>query len=198
MRVEAMAPSKAPVKERFSNLATLRRWFPLFGGLVLFALFYVALFAGDPTRLPSALTGTRVPDFQLPGLALDGVGLKTADLVTGEPVILNVWASWCGPCRAEHPHLMALAAGGVKVFGLNYKDDGDAARRFLGSLGNPYASIGVDRRGQVAIDFGVYGVPETFVIDAEGRVVSRFAGPLDRDSLNTEILPYLYPSEASQ
>ena len=177
---------------------TLRRWLPMLAAFGFFALFYVALFSGDPTRLPSALTGQKVPDFILPGLEAGSAGLRSGDLVTGRPIVLNVWASWCGPCREEHPHLMALARAGVTVFGLNYKDDMQAARRFIGSLGNPYARIGADTRGRVAIDFGVYGVPETFVIDGTGRIVSRFAGPLDRASLELEILPHLELPEASQ
>ena len=177
---------------------TLRRWLPMLAAFGFFALFYVALFAGDPTRLPSALTGQMAPDFDLPGLETGSAGLRRSDLAMGRPVVLNVWASWCGPCREEHPQLMALARAGVTVFGLNYKDDTQAARRFIGSLGNPYARIGADTRGRVAIDFGVYGVPETFVIDGTGRIVSRFAGPLDRASLELEILPHLELPEASQ
>ena len=178
----------------------LRRWLPLLAAFGFFGLFYAALFAGDPTRLPSALTGQQVPDFSLPGLEPVSEGLRSADLATGKPIILNVWASWCGPCREEHPHLMALASAGVIVFGLNYKDDADAARRFIGALGNPYSRIGADTRGQVSIDFGVYGVPETFVIDGSGSIVSRFAGPLDRAILQKAILPRLgiQLSEASQ
>jgi cytochrome c biogenesis protein CcmG/thiol:disulfide interchange protein DsbE len=177
---------------------TLRRWLPMLAAFGFFALFYVALFAGDPTRLPSALTGQMAPDFDLLGLETGSAGLRRSDLATGRPVVLNVWASWCGPCREEHPQLMALAREGVTVFGLNYKDDTQAARRFIGSLDNPYARIGADTRGRVAIDFGVYGVPETFVIDGTGRIVSRFAGPLDRASLELEILPHLELPEASQ
>ena len=109
----------------------------------------------------------------------------------GRVTYVDFWASWCGPCREEHPQLMALARAGVTVFGLNYKDDADAARRFIGALGNPYTRVGADTRGRVAIDFGVYGVPETFVIDGTGRIVSRFAGPLTRASLERDILPHL-------
>ena len=180
--------------------SALRRWLPMVAAVGFFGLFYAALFAGDPTRLPSALIGQKVPDFILPGLETGSAGLSSGDLVIGRPIVLNVWASWCGPCREEHPHLMALARAGVTVFGLNYKDDADAARRFIGALGNPYSRIGADTRGQVAIDFGVYGVPETFVIDATGRIVSRFAGPLARASVESEILPHLDLdlSEASQ
>ena len=178
----------------------LRRWLPMPVAFGFFGLFYIALFTGDPTRLPSALIGQKVPDFTLPGLETGSAGLRSGDLATGKPIVLNVWASWCGPCREEHPHLMALARAGVTVFGLNYKDDADAARRFIGALGNPYSRIGADTRGRVAIDFGVYGVPETFVIDGTGRIVSRFAGPLARASLEREILPHLDLdlSEASQ
>ena len=112
----------------------LRRWLPMPVAFGFFGLFYIALFTGDPTRLPSALIGQKVPDFTLPGLETGSAGLRSGDLATGKPIVLNVWASWCGPCREEHPHLMALARAGVTVFGLNYKDDADAARALSARL----------------------------------------------------------------
>ena len=166
------------------------RYVPLLIAGGFFLVFYFALFGGDPGRLPSALEGKRLPSFSL---AWQGApaSLSDRDLITGQPVLLNVFASWCGPCRDEHPLLMQLAAQGVPIFGLNMKDAPDAAQRFLGQLGNPYRAIGADRSGAVGIELGVYGVPETFVLDGQGRVLTRYAGPLTPDVLKTDILPYL-------
>src|SRR5690606_30373939 len=105
-----------------------------------------------------------------------------------EPGIVNFWASWCAPCIVEHPVLMALSReSGVPVFGINYKDKPDAARKFIGRYGNPYKAIGVDDTGRTAIDFGVYGVPETYVIDGKGRIVLRHAGPLTPEAVEQQI-----------
>ena len=166
------------------------RYAPLVIAAGFFLVFYFALFGGDPGRLPSALEGKRLPSFSLAWQGKEAA-LTARDLVTGQPVLLNVFASWCGPCRDEHPLLMQLSAQGVPIFGLNMKDAPDAAQRFLGQLGNPYRAIGADRSGRVGIELGVYGVPETFVLDAQGRVLTRYAGPLTPDVLKTEILPYL-------
>jgi cytochrome c biogenesis protein CcmG/thiol:disulfide interchange protein DsbE len=103
--------------------------------------------------------------------------------------LVNFWASWCAPCRAEHPILSELAAQGITVHGVNYKDDPAKAQAFLAELGNPYATIGADPAGRTAIDWGLYGVPETFVIDGSGTVVLRFAGPITRQELDRKILP---------
>lgn len=169
------------------------RYLPLALFVALAVLFLVSLFSGDPQKLPTALSGKPVPQFSLPPIEGIGAqdGLSDRDLSQGRPVLLNVWASWCGPCRDEHPDLMALKAAGVPIYGLNYKDLPDAALRFLNTLGNPYAKTGADRDGRVAIDFGVYGVPETFVIDAEGRILSRHAGPLDETFVTTVIYPVM-------
>ena len=175
--------------------AYIMRWLPVLASLLLFVIFLLALFGGDPSRLSSALLGKPVPHFTLPALDDSGVGLRhndlQSDLQIGRPVLLNVWGSWCAPCRTEHPFLMQLAAAGVPIFGLNYKDTPVAARRFLGALGNPYKKIGADRNGTTAIKLGVYGVPETFVLDGQGRVMARHAGPLDAHILRTQILPHL-------
>lgn len=166
------------------------RFAPLGVAAALAVLFLAGLFMGDPSRLPSAYQDKNLPAFSLPGLA-DRDGFTQADLAIGTPVLLNVWASWCGPCRDEHPALMQLAEAGVVIFGLNYKDNEAAAQRFLGRLGNPYRGVGVDKTGAVAIELGVYGVPETFLLDGQGRVVMRHVGPLDATVLQAEILPYL-------
>ncbi|MCZ8097717.1 MAG: DsbE family thiol:disulfide interchange protein [Burkholderiales bacterium] len=169
-----------------------RRWLVMLP-LVLFAalagLFLVRLFAGDPSKLPSTLIGRPVPVFALPplaGLTADGKpvpGLATADL-GGTVTVVNVWASWCAPCRDEHPLLIELAkTPGVRVVGINYKDQPENARRFLGALGNPFSAVGVDTSGRAAIDWGVYGVPETFVIAPDGTIAYKHVGPLSPASM---------------
>jgi cytochrome c biogenesis protein CcmG, thiol:disulfide interchange protein DsbE len=175
--------------------------------LVLFAalcaLFYVRLYAGDPSQIPSALIGRPVPDFTLPPLdglkEADGTpvpGLSSADLGNGHITIVNVWASWCAPCRLEHPLLLRLSElGRARVVGIAYKDEPDNARGFLQELGNPFAAIGMDRAGRAAIDWGVYGVPETFIIGKDGRIAYKHIGPLSEASLTEIILPELEKAE---
>lgn len=176
-----------PVKGRVSLL----RWLPLALVLILFALFFTGLFMGDPSRLPSAYQGKPLPAFSLPPLNETEAGLAHADLAGDDIVLLNVWASWCAPCRDEHPQLMALAGQRIAIYGLNYKDAPKAARGFLARLGNPYRKIGVDRTGRVAIDLGVYGVPETFVLNADGTLLTRHVGPLSPEIWNDDILPLI-------
>ena len=161
----------------------------LFGALSL--LFLVQLFVGDPSRVPSALIGRAVPALDMPaleGLNRDGrpiPGFGKADLGAGRISVVNVFASWCVPCRTEHPLLMEMAAsdlarnGKLAIIGLNYKDEPENARRFLGALGNPYSRVGTDRAGRSAIEWGVYGVPETFLVSAEGLILNKIVGPLD-------------------
>lgn len=157
---------------------------------LLSGLFLLSLFIEDPQKIPSAMTGKPLPEFSLPGLFDDG-GLATDDFKTGEITLLNVWASWCGPCRDEHDELMQLQSMGIKIMGLNYKDNANSARRFLGTLGNPFARIGADRQGSVAIDLGVYGVPETFIISGTGNILYKHTGPLTQRLIDDEILPRL-------
>lgn len=166
---------------------------------LLAVLFAVALRTGDPSRLPSALIGRPAPEFALPAIDAaasgSGAGLpgfSTADLRTGEPTVVTVWASWCGPCVQEQPTLMAFKARyKVRLFGINYKDDPAAANRFLARLGNPFDAIGADRNGRVSIDWGVYGVPETYVLDGKGQIVFKLVGPVTGDALTNKILPAL-------
>jgi cytochrome c biogenesis protein CcmG, thiol:disulfide interchange protein DsbE len=133
----------------------------------------------DPSTLPSALIDKPVPVFKLPPVASggDGSGLSTEDL-KGKVQLVNVFASWCGPCRVEHPVLMKLARDGVAIQGLNYKDKPEDAGGFLAELGDPYEKIGADANGRVGIDWGVYGVPETFVVDADGKIRHKHVGPI--------------------
>ena len=177
----------------------LGTFLPVAGFLALAALFFVAIFAGDPSEVPSALLGKPVPEFTLPPVADTGVpGFTHEDLAKGNVTVVNVWASWCVPCRQEHPLLEALRReSGAPIFGLNYKDSGDAAQRFLATLGNPFARVGADRDGRVSIDWGVYGVPETFVVDGEGRIVLKHVGAIDPESLTQKIMPAIEAARAT-
>ena len=151
----------------------------------------------DPRELPSMMIGREAPALQLVELG-GGALIDDATLRDGEVKLVNFWASWCAPCRAEHPNLAALAAEGVPIYGINYKDDPTKALAFLAELGNPYVAISADDTGRTAIDWGVYGVPETFVLAGDGRVILRFAGPITQRSLEGEIRPALEKAALSQ
>jgi cytochrome c biogenesis protein CcmG, thiol:disulfide interchange protein DsbE len=145
----------------------------------------------DPSTLPSVLIDKPVPAFDLPPLAgRDGPSFSSADL-GGHVSLVNVFASWCVPCRVEHPLLLALADDGVPIYGINYKDPADKAKDWLAELGDPYRAIGADTQGRVAIDWGVYGVPETFVVDTQGRIRHRHIGPLQPRDVEETIKPLL-------
>lgn len=149
--------------------------------------FYVSL-SRDPAALPSAMIDQPTPTFTLAGLR-DEPGLSTQEFA-GQVVLVNFFASWCVPCRTEHPLLMNISRElGVPLYGIDYKDKPDDAARFLADLGNPYGRIGADRDGRVGIDFGVYGVPETYVIDKAGRIRLRHVGPLTPADVAKEIAP---------
>ncbi len=163
--------------------------------LAVFAVLavYFALGLGmDPKIIPSALIDKPVPQFTLlPIEGGPGRGLSDTDLKGGVSVV-NVFASWCIPCKAEHPLITRLAGMGVAtVHGLNYKDKAADALKWLADLGDPYDRIGADGDGRVGIDWGVYGVPETFVVDAQGRIRHKHVGPLTRKSLEGELLPII-------
>ena len=153
-----------------------------------------ALYAGlslNPREIPSALIGKPVPQFDLPPVQGRTLGLATADL-KGKVSLVNVFASWCTACRSEHPLFMRLQAkGSVPIHGVNYKDRPQDAAKWLDELGDPYARTGADRDGRVSIDWGVYGVPETYVVDRDGRIVFKKIGPVDAQTLEREILPLI-------
>ena len=166
--------------------------------LLLFALvagyFLWGLASGrNPNLVPSALVDQPAPAFDLPPIdGFDRPGLATADLADGEVALVNFFASWCIPCRAEHPLLMELAeSGDVRILGINYRDKPEDARRWLGQLGNPYERVGADGRGRTGIDFGVSGVPETFVIDRSGRIRYQHIGPLMAQDIEDKIAPMI-------
>jgi len=144
----------------------------------------------DVSVVPSALIGKPAPAFNLPPIEGNGTGLSSADLA-GKPSLVNVFASWCPPCRAEHPLLAQLAQSGVPIYGINFKDKPADAKAFLAELGDPYAKIGADRDGRVALEWGVYGYPETFVIDRAGIVRYRHVGPLMAYDVERTIRPLL-------
>lgn len=170
---------------------------PLFVFLGLAALFFFRLSAGDPSRLPSALIGHPVPNTPLPalqGLVHDGQPVPgiTVSEFKGAVTLVNVWASWCVPCHDEAPLLLELSGDRrVRLVGINYKDQPDNARRFLGRYGNPFAAVGTDNAGRAAIDWGVYGVPESFVIGRDGRIAYKLVGPISEDNLKTVLKPEL-------
>jgi cytochrome c biogenesis protein CcmG/thiol:disulfide interchange protein DsbE len=159
-----------------------KRWM-LLVPLVVALLIGAFLFNGlslNPREIPSALIGTPAPKFDLPAITDRPPGLKTADL-EGQVSLVNVFASWCVACRVEHPILMDIQAeGDVPLHGLNYKDKPKAALAWLTRFGDPYGRVGADEKGRVGIDFGVYGVPETFLIDQKGQIVCKHIGPIDR------------------
>jgi cytochrome c biogenesis protein CcmG, thiol:disulfide interchange protein DsbE len=158
-----------------------------------FVLLVVYLAIGltrDPHKLPSAMIDKPAPPFALPGLGVRQ-GLARDDLA-GEVTLVNFFASWCVPCRVEHPMLMRLAAEKkVRLYGIDYKDKPEEAEKLLGQLGDPYGRVGVDADGRVAIDFGVYGVPETYVIDRAGRIRYRQVGPITPEEYEKTVLPLL-------
>lgn len=157
-----------------------------FGGLA--AAFALALSRGR-VAVPSVLIGSPVPSFSLPPVEGRTLGLSTDDL-HGQVSLVNVFASWCAPCRLEHPLLVALGRDGVvPIHGLNHRDEPANASRWLNRLGDPYTRTGADRDGRVAIDWGVYGIPETFVVGRNGTILYRHVGPLSEDSLRRTILP---------
>ncbi|MEL6964338.1 MAG: DsbE family thiol:disulfide interchange protein [Pseudomonadota bacterium] len=161
--------------------------------VVVFVVIGLGLGIGltrDPSTLPSALIDKPVPEFDLPALEAAGIdkpGLASADL-QGKVQLVNVFASWCGPCRIEHPFLMRMAREGVILQGFNYKDNPEDAAHFLSELGDPYERIGADRNGRAGIEWGVYGVPETFVIDAEGKIRHKHVGPITTNGQVQEIM----------
>ena len=151
----------------------------------------------DVSAIPSALINTKAPSLALPPLEGANVPALTDAAVTGKLTLVNVFASWCVPCRQEHPMLKELAKDNrLNVVGINYKDKSDNAIRFLGELGNPYAAIGIDPNGKAAIDWGVYGIPETYLVDKDGTIVYKKVGPIDVATYEREIIPAIEKAAA--
>lgn len=189
--------SQAP--QPVQNSGKSRRLFVALLPLIIFAslagVFAFQLLSGkDASTIPSALIGKPAPETMLPpleGLTRDGVqlaGLDSAEF-KGQLTLVNVWASWCGPCRDEHPVLMQLAQDKrLRLVGLNYKDKPENARRFLGDLGNPYAAVGTDQTGRSTINWGVYGVPETFLVGPDGTILYKHVGPFTPQSMRDGLM----------
>lgn len=160
----------------------------VFAGLAV--LFFSGMQRDDPDALPSTFEGRPAPDLDVERLG-DKPLFERASLDAPGVKLVNFWASWCAPCRVEHPTLEALAEEGIEIHGVNYKDEPANALGFLDELGDPYTDVGTDQEGRTARDWGVYGVPETFVIDGDGKVILRFAGPITERSLESRIRPAL-------
>ena len=173
--------------------------------LVIAGFFAVALQSGDPSKLPSMLIGKPVPNSTFPpveALLANGQavpGFSNADLAKGKVSIVNFWASWCATCVEEHALLEDLkATAGVDVYGVNYKDEAAAARRFLGRYGNPFTAVGSDSSGRNAIDWGVYGTPETFVVNGGGEIIYKHVGALTPESIRAKILPAIEAGKSAK
>jgi cytochrome c biogenesis protein CcmG/thiol:disulfide interchange protein DsbE len=187
-------PDSAPKPRRIFVLLPLL----LFLGLA--TVFFAQLISGrDISAVPSALIGRPAPQTSLPPLEGTGLpGLESSDFA-GKVTLVNVWASWCAPCRQEHPLLYELSRDKrFSIAGLNYKDRPENARRFLGELGNPYKAIGVDDAGRAAINWGVYGVPETFLVGKDGKIAYKHVGPLSAESIAGEVMPQIEKALAAQ
>ncbi|MCV6597171.1 MAG: DsbE family thiol:disulfide interchange protein [Mangrovicoccus sp.] len=176
---------------KFSPLAALPP--VLFAGLAL--LFYFGMQRDDPDALPSARAGQAAPAVVLSQLG-EAAPFDDATLRAPGVKLVNFWASWCAPCRVEHSQLEQLAAEGVTIYGVNYKDKAPKALAFLQELGDPYAAMGADSSGRMALDWGLYGVPETYVIDGDGVVRLRFAGPITQKVLEDTIRPAIAEAAA--
>ena len=170
---------------------------PLVIFLGLVSLFLIRLYAGDPSRIPSALIGHPAPQTMLPavaGLERDGAPVPGLDPAAfkGAVTLVNVWASWCVPCHDEAPLLLQLAEDHrLRVVGINYKDSAENARRFLGRYGDPFVAAGADFSGRAAIEWGVYGVPETFIVGRDARIAYKLVGPITPDNILTVLKPQI-------
>lgn len=168
---------------------------PLIAFALLAGLFWFRLGAGDPARIPSALIGRPAPQTKLPpleGLVAEGAQVPGLDpaAFAGQVSVVNVWASWCVPCHDEAPLLLQLAQDKrIRMIGINYKDAQDNARRFLGRYGNPFGAVGADSNGRASIEWGVYGVPETFVVGRDGTIVHKLIGPITPENLSGALKP---------
>ncbi len=196
-----MTTPETPPPRRRSYIVAL----PLLAFVALAAVFWFRLGSGDPSRIPSALIGHPAPQTALP--ALDGLNAGAAPVPGLDPAafkghvsVVNVWASWCVPCHDEAPLLLTLGqdatlrAQGLQFVGINYKDAAENARRFLGRYGNPFDRVGVDVNGRASIDWGVYGVPETFVVGRDGTIAYKLVGPVTPDNIDRVLrVPGLWP-----
>lgn len=164
--------------------------FAIFAGVAGKMLYDQDVNGLDVSAIPSALIGTKAPALAMAGLDGSNTPALTSEAIAGKLTLVNVFASWCVPCRQEHPILKDLSKDPrLNVVGINYKDRQDNALRFLGELGNPYAAIGVDPNGKAAIDWGVYGIPESYLVASDGTILYKKVGPFDPQSLETGLYP---------
>jgi cytochrome c biogenesis protein CcmG, thiol:disulfide interchange protein DsbE len=183
-------PSRSPAPETVSPRRPWLMILPLAGFVALTVMFWYGLHDGDPSRIPSALIGRPAPQTALPaldGLVKDGAQVPGLDpaMFKGKVSVVNVWASWCVPCHDEAPLLTQLGQDKrLQLVGINYKDSPDNARRFLGRYGNPFGTVGVDGNGRAAIEWGVYGVPETFIVGRAGTIVYKLVGPVTPENFD--------------
>jgi len=168
----------------------MKRFIPVGLFIALAAVMAWGMWNGEEREsLPSAFIEKPAPDFTLPKLMAEDETMTIADLKGDGPVVLNFWASWCAPCRIEHPELVKLAEEGVRVVGINYKNEPEKAKIFLEALGNPFEAVGVDESGRTGIEYGVIALPETFVLDARGTIVYKHVGPINPGELDGMIRP---------
>ncbi len=160
----------------------------VFAGIA--AMFFIGMQREDANQLPTALAGKSAPSVEVTQLA-DQTQITDADLRDGRVKLVNFWASWCAPCRAEHASLMQLAGEGIPIYGVNYKDKPENAMAFLAELGNPFEKLGADSAGRMGLNWGLYGVPETYLIDGEGKILLRHAGPITQRVVDGTIKPAL-------
>ena len=181
-------PDASAPKNRLRAVLAL---LPLIVFIAVAAIFFRQLGSGkDVSEIPSALIGTKAPALGLPPLEGSNLPPLTDAAIRGKLTLVNVFASWCVPCRQEHPILKELAKDSrIEIVGINYKDRTENALRFLGELGNPYAAIGVDPNGKAAIDWGVYGIPESYLVAADGTILYKRVGPFDDDSVREGLFP---------
>ncbi len=178
----------------------MARWLMVLPPVLFVALggvFYAGMYRDNPNELPSTFIGRAAP--AVPAVGLEGVTLLTdADLRTGRVTVVNFWASWCPPCRAEHPVLKKMAADGVRVAGVNMRDDAEKAAAYLAEEGNPFLGVGFDPKGVTVVDWGVTAPPETFIINGDGTVAFRFVGPLVGSDYEQRFVPELEKALAAE
>lgn len=200
-RIKTVNPKadNPPASPAAPSLRRTRRLYQL--PALVFALIALSLYLGlkrDPTLVPSPLVGKTVPEFALDPVKGRDLGLSSDDLKEA-PSLVNVFASWCVACRHEHSLLLDLdRAGTIAIHGINYKDDPEAAKKWLDDLGDPYTRTGVDAQGRIGLEWGVYGVPETFLVDAKGRIVYKHIGPLTRQDIDGTLLPLMRALDAPE
>lgn len=187
-------------KRGLSKIGIVIAFLPFVTFLALAGIFWKQLTNGeDPSLVPSVLIGKEAPKLNLAGLPGSDRPALTQAAIKGKLTLVNIWASWCIPCRQEAPGLMELSKDKrLNIVGINYKDKSDNALRFLGDFGNPFDAIGVDPNGAAVIDWGVYGVPESYLVDAKGRIVFKQIGPFDPDSIKNKLMPAIEKAFTTQ